>query len=321
MFATLSVFATGLAIPAALAQDSFVYRGMCDASAAVALGKDHFVVADDEHNALQIYRRNNSTPMNPVSLGKFLGTKEGKESDLEGAAVVGSRIYWISSHGRNKNGKERPDRYRFFATDINFGKSPTVTPVGKVYTTLLQDLATAANLKSLNLAEAATHAPEDEGGLNIEGLAATPDGKLLIGFRSPTPGGRALIVPIENPEKIIQGEQAILGEPILLDLDKRGIRSIDLIGSSYLLMAGPPGDTGKFDIYRWLKSSDKEQKPLKISAAFPINFHPEALFEIPDSKKIQILSDDGEVKTSKKACKDEDPSNQSFRSIMIEVTP
>jgi hypothetical protein len=30
---------------------------MCDASAAVALDADHFVVADDENNVLRIYRR------------------------------------------------------------------------------------------------------------------------------------------------------------------------------------------------------------------------------------------------------------------------
>jgi len=31
--------------------------GMCDASAAVALGNDRFIVADDEDNVLRVYRR------------------------------------------------------------------------------------------------------------------------------------------------------------------------------------------------------------------------------------------------------------------------
>ena len=35
-------------------------------------------------------------------------------------------------------------------------------------------------------------AAEAEGGFNIEGLAAAPDGSLLIGLRNPIPQGRAL---------------------------------------------------------------------------------------------------------------------------------
>lgn len=41
----------GLA-PAILSAEEFSYRGICDASAAVALDVDHFVVADDEKNTL-----------------------------------------------------------------------------------------------------------------------------------------------------------------------------------------------------------------------------------------------------------------------------
>jgi hypothetical protein len=40
------------------AQQIHTYTGLCDASAASALGKDHFVVADDERNTLVIYMLN-----------------------------------------------------------------------------------------------------------------------------------------------------------------------------------------------------------------------------------------------------------------------
>src|ERR1700752_3562987 len=99
------------------AQD-FVYRGMCDASAAVALDADHFVVANDERNTLRVYKRGQSDPVDSVPVFKFLGTKEKKESDLEGAARVGNRIYWISSHGTNSDGEVQERRYRLFATEI-----------------------------------------------------------------------------------------------------------------------------------------------------------------------------------------------------------
>jgi hypothetical protein len=40
----------GLSLQQAAAQERFVYRGICDASAAVALDKEYFVVASDEIN-------------------------------------------------------------------------------------------------------------------------------------------------------------------------------------------------------------------------------------------------------------------------------
>ena len=43
--------------PGAPASAAMNYRGPCDASAAVALDADHFVVAGDEDNTLRVYRR------------------------------------------------------------------------------------------------------------------------------------------------------------------------------------------------------------------------------------------------------------------------
>jgi hypothetical protein len=50
-------------------------------------------------------------------------------------------------------------------------------------------------LRRFHLAAAAHRPAEAPDGLNIEGLAATPAGSLLIGFRNPLPGGRALARP------------------------------------------------------------------------------------------------------------------------------
>ena len=178
---------------------------MCDASAAVALDADHFVVANDERNTLRIYKRGQPDPVKSVELSGFLGTNEKKESDLEGAARIGTRVYWISSHGRNKDGELQERRRRFFATEITSEAGiPTVTPVGNApYKELLADLAAAQQLAVYDLAKASEKAPEAAGGLNIEGLAAMPDGKLLIGFRNPIPGNKALIVPLENPDDVV----------------------------------------------------------------------------------------------------------------------
>ena len=234
------------------AQDA-VYRGMCDASAAVALGADHFVVADDEHNTLLVYRRGKQAPVRSVPLSKFLGTKKDKESDLEGAAELDGRVYWIASHGRNSKGKEREERHRLFATEQVPGSNPpTLRAVGAPYVHLLDDLTTADTLKAFGLEAASQRAAEAPDGLNIEGLAAMPDHRLLIGFRNPIPGGRALIVPLENPDEVVMsGAHARFGAATQLDLGGRGIRSIERVGDFYLIVAGPPADAGTFALYRW----------------------------------------------------------------------
>ena len=45
-------------LSASVAAEQIKYGGMCNASAAVALDAEHFIVADDEDNTLRIYDRN-----------------------------------------------------------------------------------------------------------------------------------------------------------------------------------------------------------------------------------------------------------------------
>lgn len=177
-------------------------------------------------------------------------------------------------------------------------------------------MATSEELKAYKLADAARLAPEAPGGLNIEGLAATPDGKLLIGFRNPVPGGSALIVPIENPKDLVNGKKAKFGLPITLNLGGRGIRSIELgPGSSYLVVAGPVADSGSFVFYRWSgKTGDAARALPHLDFK---NLRPEALFAVPRTDLVQILSDDGGVIMGAKLCKDREKSKQSFRSMTV----
>lgn len=300
------------------AQEIAVYSGICDASAAVALGKDHFVVADDELNVLRIYKRGHSAPVAQTDLSKFLQTKPDKESDIEGAAAIGNKIFWITSHGANKDGKMQERRRKLFATEIVDAEVPTVRETGKPYGSLVDDLSTDARFAKYNLAAAAAKPPKQEGALNIEGLAATPDGKLLLGFRNPLPGKKALVVPIENPEELMTpGTRAKLGDPIEIDkLEGRGIRSLERVGSSYLIVAGPIDAKGEFDLYRW--TGNVKDDPEKLDHIKLTGLNPEALFAIPGTSEVQILSDDGTVEVGDgKECKDAPTSAQSFRSITV----
>jgi len=308
------------AAPGATASAVMTYRGPCDASAAVAVDATHFVVAGDEDNTLRVYKHGRPEPVGEAPLAAFLGTGD-KESDLEAAAAVGQRIYWIASHGRNSKGKLRPDRQRFFATDIDPGAQPGVTPVGSTYRGLLDDLAAAPTFAGLRLGEATQLAPEAPGGLNIEGLAAMPDGSLLVGFRNPVPNGRALLVPLLNPPELVgtvSGRKARFGEPILLELRGRGVRSIDraLDGRGYWIVAGPAADVGAFTLYRW--SGQPKDAPRIVDSSEIVGLRPEALFELPGGGgTLQILSDDGSVVTNGTACKDRPMTAQGFHSITL----
>jgi hypothetical protein len=304
---------------AKLAQaQEFAYRGMCDASAAVALDAGHFVVANDERNTLRVYKRGQSDPVDSVPIFEFLKTKEKKESDLEGAARVGSRIYWISSHGTNSEGEVQERRYRLFATEITTKSGiPTVKTIGSApYTRLLADLSQAKQLAKYDLSGASKKPPKSEGGLNIEGLAATPQGELLIGFRNPIPNKKALLVPLKNPAAVIEGKSADLGDPIELDLGQRGIRSVEHVGDSYLIVAGPIDEEKGFSLYRW--SGPKGGPPVEIQGIEFKGLQPEALFAIPGTNKVQMLSDDGGEMIGAQRCKEiDDEAQQAFRSTIV----
>lgn len=297
-------------LPHSHVEEDFIYRGMCDASAAAALDAHHFVVANDERNQLKVYKRGTPDPVDVVDLAPFLGTKQHKESDLEGAAAIGNRIYWISSHGRNSKGEEQERRYRFFATDAHKRK-PWVTPVAQPYTGMLDDLIAAEELGPYKLAEAAKRSPKSDGAFNIEGLSATPEGDLLIGMRNPAPQGKALVIHLRNPAEVVKGEKARFGQVTELDLGGRAIRSIELVGLAYMIVAGPTGKTGDFALYRW---SGGAEAPVELGHVDFREARPEALFAIPGTHMVQILSDDGGDH-----CKEIPEEHQTFQSIVVKL--
>lgn len=299
------------------------HHGMCDASAAVALGSDLFAVANDEDNIIRIYRNDRSgEALHAFDLSAYLKIDpKHPEADIEGATLIGDRIYWVTSHGANKDGKRRPNRQRFFATDIKAtGTSVVLKPVGEPYQDLLKAFSDLDELKAYHLDRAARHAPESEQGLNIEGLTRTPDGDLLIGFRNPIPGGKALLVPLKNPDKVLtEGKSPRFGTPLFLSLHGRGIRSIEYSTSqkTYFIVAGPYNDNGTFQLYRW--SGDPSEPPESLNIDFQ-DLHPEALMIMPDiASRIHILSDDGSKKIAGKHCKGLiRAQDKSFRSLWIE---
>ena len=312
--AAIALFA---ALHPAVAADETSYTGMAEASAAVRLDSRYFVVAEDECNQLLVYRDGQPDPVGPpIDLEVLLHTG-GEPSDLEAAARADNVIYWISSHSRTSKGKFKPERQRFFATPIDTSTAPPTIQASKGQSTddLLKHLTGDAQLKSLGLAKASERPPEDEkGGLNIEGLAAADTG-LLIGFRNPLIEEKALIIPLENPAETVRGERPKFGAPITLDLNKRGVRSIDRIGDHYLIIAGPVKDNKPFGLYRW---SGKPGDPARQLFEIEGGLHPEALVPVPDSNDVVLLSDDGDIST-KFVCGSPKKRTQAFRTRRVQA--
>jgi hypothetical protein len=298
--------------------------GACDASAAVAVGPQTFIVGSDEDNVLRVYGPAGKDPKPGVfDLSAFLGVEHGGlEADIEGATRIGDVIYWITSHGANRKGRPRPSGRRLFATKVALVNGRVeLTPMGTPYENLVQDFVADPELRSFDLEAAATRPPKSPNALNIEGLTATPAGGLLIGFRNPIPQGRALIVPIENPEGVVAGkEPAKLGSPILLPLSGLGIRSIEYSAArrEYLIVAGPDGVTGPFRLYRWAGSSN--DVPVEVPGVPFAGLQPEALIVYSeDPNMIEILSDDGTRELSGVACKELPTDQRAFRSLQVSL--
>jgi hypothetical protein len=291
-----------------------VHSGIADASAGAAISENLFIVGGDEGNRLCIYEFDNSGsgPFADVNISDSLNVDPcHPETDIEGATWLNGRIFWITSHGRNKDGEYRYGRYQFFATSVTIeGGTVTVTVDGN-YSKLAEDLIAYDGVYNLGLAdsigvlgggvdpnEIADLAPKKDG-LNIEGLCTAADGNtVLIGFRNPRPeidGSKmALIIPLGNAEAVVlEGASAQLGPPILLDLGGLGIRSIEyspMLGE-YLLIAGShkSGDEKPVQILYSLEMGSGIVTKLE---EFPI-ITPEGLFQFPLSSDVELLSDDG----------------------------
>ena len=297
------------------------FRGACDASAAITLPGGALLVAVDEDNLVRAYQPGNPTALFQMDLSRFLdGAAQREESDIEAVAVIGDTSYWITSHGADKKGLRAPARHRLFAMrtlqrDGRLG----IVPIGKPYSTLLEDLSAHPALERFAIAEAATRAPKTEGALNVEAMAATPEGTLLIGFRNPVAEGKALIVPLLNPAAVIQGEaRAQLGAPIQLNLGGNGLRSMefDPTSGSYLLIAGPIDEGGTLSVYRW--SGRDGEAPRAVNGLAFDNFQPEALVAGSEGTWF-LLSDDGTRLVDGRECKDAAIAQRSFRYLEVRI--
>lgn len=299
-----------------------VFTHMADASAGEWLGEGLFVAANDEDNALRVYRvPQGGAPVAAWDAAPYLAlARKSPETDIEGSAKLGDTIYWITSHAPNTSGLPRPNRKRFFATRVSVTNgAPSFQLVGKPVATLLETLGRDPRYAAFGLAAAALRPPKTQGSLNIEALCDTPEGGLLIGFRSPVPNGKALLAPLENPADTVAGKPPRFGDPLLLDLGGNGIRAmIRTDSAAYLILSGSPLSGGASRPYRW----DGRSAPLRDEtlAGLPAGATPEGLIAIncDGAPALLVLSDDGTRLVDGLPAKSHpDPLRRSFRGFIF----
>lgn len=285
---------------------SLEFQGMCDASAAILLDDRTVVVADDESNVLRAYA---TTGGPPLAVSKSLSEAAGatpkgrgfRELDLEGAAAHDGFVYWIGSHGNNRKGKARPGRARLLKTRVALEGGELQVEVLEVHSNL------TAALAALGIVSPPGTPPKAPGGLNIEGLAAGPDGRLHIGFRNPLANGSALVMsgPPARPDSAGR-----------LDLGGLGIRSLlwSETRNAHVVVAGPMAGGGPFRLYEW------SDAVVLLGTTLPDDLNPEAAVEFQDGSLL-LLSDDGTRPVGGVPCKEAHESRRSFRGLRVPGTP
>jgi hypothetical protein len=287
------------------------FEGTCDASGAVPLDDWRFAVADDEDNVLRVYdAERGGPPVETFDLAGALAIEPGGEADIEAATSLDGRAYFVTSHGRTRAGVLDPNRFLFFATDIPSAGRPAAV-LGTPCRSLAAGLAASPSLAAFDLRGALAR-----GELELEGLTATSDAGMWLGFRRPITEGRALIVRLANPVEVLAGAAPRFDQPHTLDLGGLGVRGLSSWRGRYLIIAGPGGNGGPFALYRWAGQGEAT----RIEDRSLEGFGPEGFFSPPGRDGVMILSDDGTRLVDGIPCKRlSGPERKGFRGIWFHL--
>jgi len=150
---------------------------------------------------------------------------------------------------------------------------------------------------------------------NVEGIAFTPDGSVMLcGMRNPLHGGNALVFALEGVDEAFLAKDSTrfkLADLFSLELGERGISDLswDPVTKGYLIAAaksnGPrldndqpfPPNTLDSALFWW--SGRKKEKPI-LFARMP-DMKVEAVCRLADSGFIAIGSDEGDVSEGRAA--------------------
>ncbi len=289
-------------------------RQHCDAvsepSGVVQLPDGHIIIVEDEQsNPLSTLTldENWRVSAKPLPTNSFFNMISGRQStgilaDLEAIDVDDQGfVYAITSHSRTLTGKRSDAReklVRFKIEDNKIHETSVLTDIRKAMTKTDKILKHAAKVSDV----------KDSNGLNIEGMSFDKTKKtLLIGLRSPVIDDKAVIVVMKNPIVAFENSESpqFADEPIYLDLDKGGIRSItfDAKLNGYLIISRHEKKNKKFKLWLWNGTPNQAPRRVRIDDNIDLS-NAEGITSIrhKGAEKILIVFDIGQKSKRKNGC-------------------
>lgn len=268
-----------------------------DALSSVLRVGDNLWLAGDECASLERLRRlpDGSFGQHATfALGEFLTLPAGadEEVDIEGVAEADHYLWVVGSHSRKRKqpkpahpdapkqlqklAQVQSDANRYLLARIPLLLNPTTgdyelhrqaphpTRPGRTLRAAQLRGETGTNdlLRRLRRDEHLgpfLTIPGKDNGFDIEGLAATTDGRLFLGLRGPVLRGWAVVLEVQLREDK-HGRLRLAKLPgsgqhyhkHFLDLGGMGLRELRLVGPDLYLLAGPTMDLdGTIAVYRW----------------------------------------------------------------------
>lgn len=272
--------------------------GLYEPSAVVQLADGRFLVVEDEKEhplSLVSIDRGGNVESTYLTPGLF-ESDDGfwKLDDLEGLTVDPSGwVYAITSQSLDGEGDSKKSREKLVRFRVQGNRVVDAGSVRSVKPALLAAhpaLAAAAGIRDV----------KSGGGLNVEALEASADGRCLwVGLRSPLLDQRAILARIENPSGIFdEGEAPRVSARLeTLDLDGQGIRGLSCVPSlgGYLVIAGPVASSGAaFQLWFWGGETGAPARRVRFPGLPGIE-HAEGVCPavVEGRPRLVIVSDDG----------------------------
>ncbi|MBU0719754.1 DUF3616 domain-containing protein [bacterium] len=245
-----------------LSKGNVVYKedkfyNVFEPSGAATMPDGKVLIVEDESSANSLKLIEVEEDGSIVEIGNLYIPKKTKKifkkgiEDLEAITSDGNLVYGITSHTLSKSNQRKAAREKL----IMFIYEDGAIEDFYIYGDLKNDLYASFPQFFKNTLFATNH-------LDIEGLCfESIDGNLLIGFRSPVPDGKAMLIGIKNPKEVFLNKQKPrFSTPLTLDLNGMGIRDItfDEQKNGYWIIAGGSNDRSvDFQLWYWDRKNEK----------------------------------------------------------------
>lgn len=224
--------------------------------------------------------------------------------DLEDVAWDrASSVYLVSSHSRNRQGKDSAKRYQIALLQLEADGKPKgpITEVSqRMRDAIPQDL------------QSATERTPAQCGFNIEGASFNEAGQLLLGLRSPTQTSSikredklqedAIVLRLNNPTKLFPpAKEKLEVEQVVLNLGAQGIRGMhydpEQKGHWIIANLSPDPNYDVRDVWAlWFWDGKNPPRRAQVPAEAAAHLHsPEAVCRIMiQGRPHLLLIEDGE---------------------------